>query len=247
MIKLFTILFLLASAGLAAAGPATQPADKPGEQIPSEDPVIKDLHSLGLIDGQTDIFRSACPVRDLAKQASAATQPAAALQDQANARMKHLYDLGIRTDICFQNPDDEVDAVKKKELETSLAMEKQAAKAAGIDFVYRPMKNGGPDSLQTMSDQAVYQWVDSIAREIVTDSKTGGVLFHCSAGHDRTGIEAAFLRMKYQHWPVEQAIAEMRRLGHNWPKYSDNGGESSWHEEHLRAIAKLMESSTTRP
>jgi protein-tyrosine phosphatase family protein len=66
------------------------------------------------------------------------------------------------------------------------------------------------------------------------------VLFHCSAGHDRTGIVAAYMRLKYQHWPVDQAIDEMRRYGHNWPKFSHDGGTSSWHEEHLRAIDKLL-------
>jgi hypothetical protein len=84
--------------------------------------------------------------------------------------------------------------------------------------------------------------MNRIAQEILDDSKMGGVAYHCSAGHDRTGIVSAFIRMKYQHWSVEEAIAEMRRLGHNWPKYSANGGESSWHEDHLRAIAaKLQE------
>jgi protein-tyrosine phosphatase len=69
-------------------------------------------------------------------------------------------------------------------------------------------------------------------------AESGGVLFHYSAGHDRTGIVAAYIRMKYQHWPVDEAIAEMRRYGHNWPKYSSDGDQSSWHEAHLRAISE---------
>ena len=53
---------------------------------------------------------------------------------------------------------------------------------------------------------------------------------------------------QYEHWPVDQAIDEMRRYGHNWPKFSHNGGVSSWQEDHLRAIAKLIESdATSRP
>ena len=43
---------------------------------------------------------------------------------------------------------------------------------------------------------------------------------------------------EYEHWSVDQAIDEMRRLGHNWVKYSHNGGMSSWHEDHLRAITR---------
>ena len=46
--------------------------------------------------------------------------------------------------------------------------------------------------------------------------------------------------MKYQHWPVDEAIAEMRRYGHNWPKYSNDGGRTSWHETQLRAISKNL-------
>lgn len=47
--------------GPAAFSPLTANV---GEKVPSEDPVIKDLHSLGLIEGRTNIFRSASPVRD---------------------------------------------------------------------------------------------------------------------------------------------------------------------------------------
>ena len=65
-------------------------------------------------------------------------------------------------------------------------------------------------------------------------------MFHGSAGHDHTGI---VMRLKYQHWPVEQTIDEMRRYGHNWPKFSTSDGLRSWHEEHLRGISKLLEES----
>jgi hypothetical protein len=92
-----------------------------------------------------------------------------------------------------------------------------------------------------MTDQQVMDWADAITAEIFKDADNGGVVFHCSAGHDRTGIIAAYIRLKYQHWPIDQAIDEMRRLGHNWVKFSRNGGVSSWHEDHLRAIAVLLE------
>ncbi len=64
--------------------------------------------------------------------------------------------------------------------------------------------------------------------------------FIAPAGHDRTGIVAAYIRLKYEKWPLDQAIEEMRRLGHNWVKYSANGGESSWHEGHLKAISEML-------
>ncbi len=54
----------------------------------------------------------------------------------------------------------------------------------------------------------------------------------------------AYIRIKYQHWPVEQAVDEMRRYGHNWVKYSADGGISSWHEDHLRAIAEMLKAES---
>ena len=47
--------------------------------------------------------------------------------------------------------------------------------------------NSGERSLQTMPDGEVVKLIDSIASEILEASKKGGVLFHCAAGHDRTG------------------------------------------------------------
>jgi hypothetical protein len=120
-------------------------------------------------------------------------------------------------------------------------LEKAAAQAVGIEYVPRPIGNSGPNSFETMSDSQVLDWLQGTSDEIFQYAKTGGVAIHCSAGHDRTGIVCAYLRIKYEHWPVDEAIAEMRRFGHNWIKFSHNGGVSSWHEDHLRAIAKTIE------
>jgi hypothetical protein len=90
-----------------ADSPATQSAADisrdVGEKVPSEDPIIKDLHSLGLVNGHANIFRCACPVRDIGK-ATATTKPSEQQLADAQSRMQHLYDLGIRTVISFQNP-----------------------------------------------------------------------------------------------------------------------------------------------
>lgn len=220
---------------------ATRPAQQiVGEQVPSEDSVLNDFHSLGLVNGQLNIFRCACPVRDLAKR-MAATQASEAELTEAAARMQRLYDLGVRTVISFQNPDATgVDEEKGKTVKACVALEKGAAARVGLTYVAFPISNAGADSLQDMSDAAVMQWLDRVSAEIFARSKTGGVAFHCSAGHDRTGLVAGYIRIKYQHWTVDQAIDEMRRYGHNWVKYSVNGGISSWHEEHLRAIAGML-------
>jgi len=223
---------------------ATQPVvanlpATPGEQAPSEDPLIPDFHSLGLINGKTNIFRCACPVRDIAKLPDAGPGNAESLA-AATARMKHLYDLGIRTVFSFEDGNDEEGINSGKPQRPSIALEKAAAAAVGITYINRPMANKGPNSMETMSDADVLKWVDPVAAEILKYADTAPVAIHCSAGHDRTGVVTAYIRMKVQHWSVDAAIAEMRRDGHNWPKYSNNNGVSSWHEDHLRAIAAVL-------
>ncbi len=160
--------------------------------------------------------------------------------------MQRLYDLGIRTIVSFESPDLGESTKDSKNDSTAMrrawiALEKMAAEQVGLAFVSHPVANAGPNSLETMSDQDVSKLIDPIAAEILADANHGGVIFHCAAGHDRTGLMAAYLRMKYEKWPVEEAIAEMRRYGHNWIKYSHNGGVSSWHEDHLRALARELQ------
>jgi Tyrosine phosphatase family len=229
--------FLLTLICLGAPAHASTPSTQPiGEKIPSEDADVADFHSLGLIEGHLDIFRSACPVRDIAKHMST-TQPSNEQFHQAQARLRHLYDLGIRTIISFQDPKAKKEEDKGIGNAAVVALERSAAESVGIHFISQPMNNSGRNSLETMTDQQVQDWLDQTSDQIFASAKTGGVLFHCSAGHDRTGIVSAYLRIKFEHWPVDQAIDEMRRLGHNWPKFSHNNGLSSWHEDHLRAIA----------
>src|SRR5262249_45266918 len=138
--------------------------------------------------------------------------------------------LGIRTIISFENPNavDSKDAVtdegKSKVVLARIALEKAAATEVGLNFVSRPIANSGKNSLQDMSDAEVCKMLDPITEEIIRRTSDGGVLFHCAAGHDRAGITTAYMQLKYQHWPVDQAIDEMRRYGHNWPKFSANGG-----------------------
>ncbi len=166
--------------------------------------------------------------------------------DEARARMRHLRELGIRTIISLEDPmkiepaDIPYPHDRASPARPSVALERAAAESEGIKFVSQPMANSDDNSLESMSDEAVLALLEANSREILEAAEQGGVLYHCSAGHDRTGITSAYMRMKYQHWPVEEAIAEMRRYGHNWPKFSKDGGESSWHEAHLRAIDKLM-------
>ncbi len=243
-----TTRLLAAEGGTAAATPATE---QPGEKKPSEDTEVKDFHSLGKIGGHEMIFRSACPVKDLLIKSSAEPTDAAAQnaieKQRAVARLKHLHDLGIQTIVSFEDPTkgsskSNGEKNSKPNAETAtVELETAAAPDAGITFISLPMRNSGKNSLEDMSDEAVWKLLDSVSDQIMKAAQTGGVLFHCSAGHDRTGIVAAYMRMKYDHWSADKAIAEMRDNGHNWPKFSKNGGQSSWNEDHLRGIERLMQ------
>ncbi|HYA27204.1 MAG TPA: tyrosine-protein phosphatase [Acidobacteriota bacterium] len=42
-----------------------------------------------------------------------------------------------------------------------------------------------------------------------------GVLLHCNAGRDRTGMAIATYRISQQHWPLQRAIEEMEAHGHS--------------------------------
>ena len=166
--------------------------------------------------------------------------------------MKHLRDLGITTVIDLEDPAkiegkiEVVDSATGRLIKPSFALERAAAEKAGIRFLSRPLRNSGKNSLEDLSDAAARKLIEPIAAEILAAAKSGAVAFHCSAGHDRTGIVAAFIRIKYQHWPASEAIDEMRRFGHNWEKFSHNGGQCSWHEEHLRGFEKIIRQSSNR-
>ena len=145
--------------------------------------------------------------------------------------MEHLKTLGIKTIVSLEEENDKDKASAEGKKKLSVALEREAAKNAGIAFLSHPMKNA---NFRTMSDKDILAWLEDVKKNILAASSKGGVLVHCAAGHDRTGLEAAYLRITMQHWTAEQAIKEMRSLGHNWPKYSANGGKSSWHEDFLR-------------
>lgn len=226
----------------AQAAPSADPAaavssKKASPKAASEDRLIGNYHSLGEIAGRVNIVRCANPVDPIATRLKGA-EPAEADRQEAKARMQHLYDRGIRTVVSLQRQEPPTDALKNPEY-AAVVLEKAAAKEVGLTYVAYSMANRGKDalSLQYMPDDKVFTLVETIGNDIVKRSETGGVAFHCKSGKDRTGLVAAYLRVKYQHWSVDDAIVEMRQNGHVWNSFLKPGQSFSWHENHLRSIA----------
>ncbi|HVM61289.1 MAG TPA: tyrosine-protein phosphatase [Verrucomicrobiae bacterium] len=224
---------------VSTASSQKSPSSKPS----SEDPLIKNLHWMGLINGRTNILRCACPMMDIA-EGMKSTEPTEEDLKLARDRMGHLRDLGIRTVVSFQHQDRDGEDDGNVE-HRAVALERAAARDVGMTYVAFPMSNRGPHSFEDMSDDAVFKLLDPISDDIFKFAETGGVAFHCKSGKDRTGIMAAYLRLKYQHWTADEAIAEMRRYGHVWENFAINGATNSWHENHVRALAKML--SPTAP
>jgi len=222
--------------------PAAVSAKVISPKASSEDRLIPNFHSLGEIAHHTNIFRCANPVGNIADRLKGA-EPTDADRQQAKAQMQHLYDLGVRTVVSLQRQEPPTAAQKKPEY-SAVVLEKAAAKEVGLTYVAYSMSNKGKDalSLQYMPDATVFKLIESIGNDIVKRSETGGVAFHCKSGKDRTGLMAAYLRVKYQHWSADQAIAEMRQNGHVWQSFLKPGDSFSWHEEHLRTIAEQLAS-----
>lgn len=236
-IAVFLLSLLLC---LPAVFAAEEPLSDITPRVSSEDPLIANYHSLGEIAHRTNIFRCANPVGDIADRLNG-REPTEADRQLAKSRMQHLYDSGVRTVVSLQRQEPPTDALKNPEY-SAVALEMDAAREVGLTYVAYPMGNKGKDplSLQYMPDDAVFELMESITSDIVKRSETGGVAFHCKSGKDRTGLVAAYLRVKYQHWTADQAILEMRQNGHVWKSFLKPGNIYSWHEEHLLAMAKRL-------
>ena len=83
--------------------------------------------------------------------------------------------------------------------DNSISYEKPAVEAAGLRYVNIPMVDKSYPSLDQIN-----QFL-----KIVDDPATGKFFVHCAGGRHRTGVVGAVYRFNYDHWNLDQALAEM--------------------------------------
>jgi protein tyrosine/serine phosphatase len=88
-----------------------------------------------------------------------------------------------------------------------VAAEQQAAADLGIDREIFPLSGDGTGNLDSYAGA-----VAAIDRSVKQNKP---VLVHCVAGAQRTGGVIAAYRLLVEHEPADQALAEMRRFGHD--------------------------------
>jgi Polymorphic toxin system, DSP-PTPase phosphatase len=125
-----------------------------------------------------------------------------------------LYEAGIRAVLCL---------TEKQE------GEEEAAKKAGIYFIYRPWGEILPPTLSQLTIAALveFNWVDYSEQE-------KGLLIHCTHQVDRTGAAILADRVSHCGWSFDKAYQEMLDAGHNiwFPPYR------WWWKKRLRDFAR---------
>ena len=102
-----------------------------------------------------------------------------------------LAQLGIRTIIDLTD--------------NSREYEQPAVEAAGLRYVNIPMEDKSYPSMDQIN-----QFL-----KIVNDPATGKFFVHCAGGRHRTGVVGAVYRFNYDHWNLQQALAEMDQYEFN--------------------------------
>lgn len=202
-------------------------ATKPPEFGPSDDEVILNFHQVPTRPPLGRVFRSAAPLR---RAIIEWWRPEETARRRSETRMvmERLRSMGIETIVNLEDPNEKqpFDFARY-----SFDEERAATTATGVDFISHPIIN---ERLGTMSDSEIEAYLTAVEVSVIKTSRRGGVLIHCAAGQDRTGLVSAWLAIRHGGIDVETAIADMRRYGHSVGKYSSNGGKSSWHEDFLR-------------
>jgi protein tyrosine/serine phosphatase len=98
---------------------------------------------------------------------------------------KALADLGVKTIIDLTD--------------NSREYEQPAAEGAGLRYINIPMTDKAYPSMEQIN-----QFL-----KVVDDPATGKFFVHCAGGRHRTGVVGAVYRFTYDHWNLDQALAEM--------------------------------------
>lgn len=131
---------------------------------------------------------------------------------------------GIKTVVCFRWG------------AKVIAAEKAAVEAAGMRFISIPMYYWRLPGLDVTE-----QFLD-----LVDDETTWPLFAHCLHGADRTGLIMAMFRMTRQHWHVDTAYGEMKRLGFHrfrirhfkWNLYQFSRALRSHHKKHRHQLMR---------
>jgi protein tyrosine/serine phosphatase len=83
--------------------------------------------------------------------------------------------------------------------DNSMEYEKPAVEAAGLRYINIPMVDKSYPSMDQIN-----QFL-----KVVDDPATGKFFVHCAGGRHRTGVMGAVYRFHYDHWNLDQALAEM--------------------------------------
>lgn len=93
---------------------------------------------------------------------------------------------------------------------SEVPLERATCTGLGVAYLHRPMSD-----FFAPSRRDVLQIIDQIQFWLF---KGYSILVHCLHGEDRTGIVIAAYRIRYQNWPVSQALIEMYQAGfHKFP------------------------------
>lgn len=76
------------------------------------------------------------------------------------------------------------------------------------------------------------------------EQKQQKVLLHCYHGSDRTGASIAMYRIIFEHWPVEQALQEMKHGGYGFHKIWRNIG-NLFSPENVKWIREQLTNPST--
>lgn len=86
--------------------------------------------------------------------------------------------------------------------------ERELCKEMGVRYVFLPPDLVNRLNVDTQRPKAIDQFL-----ALMDDPANQPVLLHCKAGLHRTGCLAAVYRMEYNHWPMEQALIELKNHG----------------------------------